>query len=73
MKAPEGGAVAAWASSGMTTPDGQALMNQELYRQLFRDRIVALGDAIKGAKAAVTDMDVRRSWILLGDPTMRIK
>jgi len=73
MKAPEGGAVAVWASSSMTFPEGQALLNEELYRQLFRNRGVAPGDAIKSAKAAVSDSDVRRSWILLGDPTMRLK
>ena len=73
MKAPEGGAVAVWASSAMTMPEGQAQMNQELYRQLFGSRGIALGDAIKSAKAAITDSDVRRSWILLGDPTMRLR
>ena len=30
-----GGAVAVWAPSGMTGPDNQAIMNQELYRGLF--------------------------------------
>ena len=73
MKAPEGGAVAVWASSAMTFPEGQALMNQELYRQLFGSRGLYLGDAIKSAKAAISDSDVRRSWILLGDPTMRLR
>lgn len=32
MNAQDGGAVAVWAPSGMTAPDGQAVMNQELYR-----------------------------------------
>jgi len=57
----------------MTFPEGQALMNQELYRQLFGSRGLYLGDAIKSAKAAISDSDVRRSWILLGDPTMRLR
>jgi len=48
-------------------------MNQELYRQLFGSRGLRLGDAIKSAKAAISDGDVRRSWILLGDPTMRLR
>jgi hypothetical protein len=69
----QGGAVAVWASSGMTMPDEQALMNREFYRQLFANRGIALGDAIKRAKAATSDGDVRRSWILLGDPTMRLR
>jgi Peptidase family C25 len=73
MKTGSGGAVAVWASSGMTTADEQALMNREFYRQLFANRGIALGEAIKRAKGAVGDGDVRRTWILLGDPTMRVK
>ena len=38
MKAPNGGAVAVWASSTLTQPDQQALMGQELFSQLFRTR-----------------------------------
>ncbi len=73
MTAQQGGAVAVWASAGLTTPDVQALMNQEFYRQLFGNRGITLGDAIKAAKGAVTDADVRRTWVLLGDPSMRVK
>jgi hypothetical protein len=72
MKSP-GGAVAVWASSGMTTADEQALMNREFYRQLFTNRGIALGEAINRAKATVSDGDVRRTWILLGDPTMKVR
>ncbi|HKA19496.1 MAG TPA: C25 family cysteine peptidase, partial [Blastocatellia bacterium] len=72
MKA-RGGAVAVWASSGITLPNQQALMNQELYRQLFGSRSMRLGIAVSAAKAAVNDDDVRRSWILLGDPTMTLR
>jgi len=35
LKGGNGGAVAVWASSGMTRPEEQALMNQQLYRLLF--------------------------------------
>lgn len=73
MKSANGGAVAVWASSGTTMPDEQVLMNQEFYRQLFAKGGITLGNAINRAKAAVTDPDVRRTWILLGDPTMKVK
>jgi len=73
MKAPRGGAVAVWASSGMTLPDNQAAMNQELYRRLFDREGMRLGEAARAAKAAVNDVDVRRTWILFGDPTTRLK
>jgi hypothetical protein len=73
-----GGAIAVWASSAQTTAGGQAVMNQEFIRQLFngtdaKGQSLTLGEAAARAKAAVGDIDIRKSWILLGDPTMRIK
>jgi hypothetical protein len=75
LKAERGGAVAVWASSAMTEPNGQAAINQELYRLVFTPggQSLRLGDAIRRAKAVVGDGDVRHSWILFGDPTMRLK
>ena len=74
IKAERGGGVAVWASSGMTLPMAQALMNQELYRQLFNSsRAMTLGEAMTRAKTSITDSDIRRTWILLGDPTMKIR
>jgi hypothetical protein len=73
LKAPQGGAVAVWASSGLTEPDGQTLMNQELIRLLFSGEGLTLGQAAMRAKAATGDMDVRRTWILFGDPTTKLK
>ncbi|HSO73918.1 MAG TPA: C25 family cysteine peptidase [Blastocatellia bacterium] len=61
-----------WASSGMTFAEAQAPMNQEFYRQVFNAR-ARLGDAAIKAKAATVDVDARRTWLLLGDPTMRVK
>jgi hypothetical protein len=75
VKAERGGAVAVWASSGLTYADGQARMNQEFYRLLFGEsrRVLTLGEMMRQAKAAIQDPDIRRSWILLGDPSMRIR
>jgi hypothetical protein len=74
MKADGGGAVAVWASSGLTEPDPQAMMDQQLMRLLFSNGpSPMLGDAVRGAKQATTDLDVRRTWIFFGDPTMRIR
>jgi len=71
MKAPAGGAVGVWASSGLTEAAGQRVMNLEIFSQLFSyDQTI--GEAITKAKASVTDRDVRRTWILFGDPTMRL-
>jgi hypothetical protein len=73
LKAQGGGAIAIWASSGMTEPDKQALMNKEMIRVLFNGQGLTFGEAMKRAKAATSDLDVRRTWVLFGDPTTRLK
>ena len=73
LKAPAGGAAAVWASSALTEPSAQAPMDEELFRGLFAGAAARLGDATARAKAATSDLDVRRSWILFGDPTMRLR
>jgi uncharacterized repeat protein (TIGR01451 family)/fimbrial isopeptide formation D2 family protein len=72
MKNANGGAVGVWASSALTSPDQQLLVNLELYRQIFAGA-PTIGDAILKAKKATTDRDVRRTWILFGDPTMKLR
>ena len=73
LKAPNGGAAAVWASSALTEPEPQATLNQALVRLLFTGRGVRIGDAVRRAKASVADGDVRRTWILFGDPTMTLR
>ena len=72
LKAPHGGGVAAYASSGETIPDGQQEMSIRVFQLLFGAQSMALGDVTKQAKSATNDLDVRRTWILLGDPSMKI-
>ena len=71
MRTP-GGAVAVWASTGMTEPDGQNSVDKEFYRQVFSSQAPTLGDAIRAAKSATNDSDVRSTWTLFGDPAMRV-
>ena len=78
MKAPGGGAVAVFASSGMTEPAGQAAMNREMFGLIFRSRDIegrplTFGEATLRARKAVGDIDVRRTYILFGDPTGRLR
>ena len=73
LEAQDGGAVAVWASSGVTEPQPQFVMDIEFYRQLFGPKALRLGLATRNAKAAAPDLDVRRTWILLGDPAMRLR
>ncbi|GAG19925.1 unnamed protein product [marine sediment metagenome] len=73
LKAERGGAVAVWSSSGLTDPEGQLIMNKELIRLLFNGEGLTIGEAIMRAKQVVTDVDIRKTWILLGDPTLRLR
>jgi hypothetical protein len=75
LKAPQGGAVAAWGSSAQTFADAQVPVNQEFYRLVFMNPSegVTIGEAAIRAKTMTDDLDVRYSWILFGDPTMRLK
>ncbi len=68
----QGGAVAVWASSGLTEAQGQFLMNQELMRLLFAPDPITVGQAAAWAKAVVSDRDIRNTWNLLGDPMLRL-
>jgi hypothetical protein len=72
LKSP-GGAVAVWASSGMTDPPGQVQIDEEFYRQVFSGSPPVLGDAVRIAKRTTNDADVRRTWTLFGDPATRLR
>jgi len=68
-----GGASAVWASSSQCEPGGQEQLNLELYRLLFSGDPITIGEATARSKQASSDVDVRRSWILFGDPAMRLR
>lgn len=72
MRNPNGGSVAFWASSASTTPDHQEVLGGIYYANMFTPNM-ALGQAIKNAKLSVFEVDVRRSWILFGDPTLKLR
>jgi hypothetical protein len=75
LKAERGGAIAVWTSSAMTASPEQTRLNKALYRILFdaENQDIRLGEAVRQAKRAITDLDIRRTWVLLGDPTLQIK
>jgi uncharacterized repeat protein (TIGR01451 family) len=72
LLAPKGGAVAVWASSGFTDAGPQSGMDLALTHILATNPRLPLGAAILQAKSTTTDRDVRRTWILFGDPAMHI-
>lgn len=72
LLAPNGGGVAVWASAGFTDAGPQATMDQSLIRLLAAQPNTPLGLAILQAKSQTSDKDVRRTWILFGDPAMQL-
>jgi hypothetical protein len=73
IEAPKGGALAVWASSGLTDSGSQAAMNQALIKALFGTEPMTLGEAAATAKSATGSLDVRRTWILFGDPATKLQ
>ena len=73
MMAPGGGAVAVWASSGLTESAPQSALNQAMITALYGGAPITLGEAAVAAKRAAGDPDVRKTWILLGDPAMTLR
>jgi hypothetical protein len=69
MHTPNKGAVVAWASSGLTTPDLQEEMATRFYQKIAEGSIPRMGDMVRDAKTVLPERsDVRFSWVLLGDP-----
>lgn len=73
MKAERGGAVAVWASSGFVEPGPQAVMARQMFQLIFGSDSMTVGEMINRAKASVSDIDVRRTYTLFGDPSTRLK
>jgi hypothetical protein len=48
-------------------------MGQQMFQLLYQGSSIPIGDASRQAKSATGDLDVRRTWILFGDPTLKIR
>ena len=73
LEAPGGGAVGVWASSGLTESPPQAALNQAFLTAVYGGGGITVGEAAATAKGAITDLDVRRTWNLFGDPSMKLR
>ena len=74
LDSPNGGAVAVWASTGLTTPRPQEVLASRFYSQIGVGNITRMGDLIRDAKATVAgSSDVRLSWALIGDPMLKVR
>jgi len=73
MLAPNGGAVAVLASSSLNQAPPQTNFDKLVVQNAFNSPQLAVGDAILKAKFGITDIGVRKTFILFGDPSMQIK
>ncbi len=68
----DGGAVGVYASTGMTYVNQQRALTVSFHRALF-DGAPRVGDAALAASRSSRAEDVVATWVLLGDPTMRLR
>ena len=68
MLAPNGGAVAVLASSGLNQAAPQTTLDKLIVQDAMSLPQPALGDAILKAKAGISSLAVRKTYNLLGDP-----
>ncbi len=71
--APTGGAVAVLASTGLNQPAPQTSLDALVIHNALGAKATTLGDAVVKAKSKITDSDVRRTFVLFGDPAMQVK
>ena len=70
LLAPNGGAAAVLASSGLNQAPPQTVLDSLV---VTGNQNLTLGESLLNAKSGITDPDVRRTYILFGDPAMKIK
>jgi uncharacterized repeat protein (TIGR01451 family) len=73
LEAPNGGGVAVLASSALLDPAPELQMDLNLWKSLTTNQSLLLGDAIAKAKASISDLDTRRTYILFGDPLLHVR
>lgn len=70
MKRDRGGAFAVWAASGWNGAFEEEMIGRDLYQRIFAG--MPLGDAVREVKILYPTLDLRRTFILFGDPTQRL-
>jgi len=73
LLAPNGGAVAVLASTGLNQPVPQARLDGFIVQNALSASRPTLGESILKAKSKIGDEDVRRTYVLFGDPAMHIQ
>jgi hypothetical protein len=73
LLAPNGGGVAVLASTGLNQPAPQSQLDGFVLQNALSAARPTLGESILKAKSQITDVDVRRTYVLFGDPAMRVQ
>jgi hypothetical protein len=73
LLAPNGGAVAVLASSGLNTAAPQTKLDKLVVQNALNAARPTLGESVLKAKSKIGDPSVRRTFILFGDPAMQVK
>ena len=73
LLSPNTGAVAVVASSGLNQPAPQTALDASIVANALGANSATLGESLLKAKRSVGDLDVRETYILFGDPAMRIR
>ena len=71
--APQGGAAAVLASSGLSQAQPQVMLDKLVVQNAFSGAHLSLGGAILQAKSQLSDATVRETYVLFGDPAMTMK
>lgn len=71
----ENGALAVWSSSGATHTAGQAEISRIATDLIFNrpNNPLRIGEIVRLSKSATQDNDIRKTWLLIGDPTMFVR
>ncbi|MFZ0808777.1 MAG: C25 family cysteine peptidase, partial [Candidatus Sulfotelmatobacter sp.] len=73
LLAPNGGAVAVLASTGLNQPAPQTQLDALVVQNALNTARPTLGESILKAKSKIADPAVRRTFVLFGDPAMQVK
>jgi uncharacterized repeat protein (TIGR01451 family) len=73
LLAPNGGAVAVLASTGLNQPAPQTRLDAIVIQNALTSKSMTLGDSILNAKQHIADPGVRKTYVLFGDPAMQVK
>jgi uncharacterized repeat protein (TIGR01451 family) len=71
--APNGGSVASFASTGLNQPSPQTQLDKLVVQNALSNMRPTLGESIVKAKSQIGDVNVRKTFVLFGDPAMKIK